>query len=166
MPVTPDEFRSTAAGRFPLVRKLTTVAELRRWYAEMREALKTSNHQRGGYKSQMTQSKKKAATLESENLTLQKEKEDLAENLRDVKIKYQGFAPLLRKLQRFEDAVNELRRLKLVVDEQSSDADYWSTNATEDLHRGVENFLAAVDAVMDMDELDPDILVTLDLEVP
>ena len=164
MPVTPDEFRRTAAGRFPLVHRLITFAELRRWYAEMREALKTSNRQRGGYKGWMTQWKKKVATLESENLALQKEKEDLAENLRDVKIKYQGFAPLLSKLQRFEDAVNELRRLKLVVDEQVIDAGYWPRNTTEDLHRGVDNFLEDVDDLMD--GVDPDIPVSLDLEVP
>ena len=56
---------------------------------------------------------------------------------------------VLAKLEHFENAVDELRRLKLVADEQSLAAGYWAANAQNDLRSGVDEFLEAVDQLMD-----------------
>ena len=45
--------------------------------------------------------------------------------------------------------MDELRRLKLVVDEQSLSVGYWSAKAQNDLRSGVDDFLEAVDQLMD-----------------
>lgn len=56
----------TGASRFPLVNKLVQFADLRSYYAEMREALKNSNPQAGAYKALVTRWKNKAEGLELE----------------------------------------------------------------------------------------------------
>jgi hypothetical protein len=54
------------ARRFPLVHKLIQFADLRRYYSEMREALKSANRQAGSYKGWVTRFKNKAKGLELE----------------------------------------------------------------------------------------------------
>jgi hypothetical protein len=46
--------------------------------------------------------------------------------------------------------------MKLVADEQSIFTGYWSENAQKDLRSGVDNFLDAVDEVMDDEWVAPE----------
>jgi hypothetical protein len=63
---------------------------------------------------------------------------------------------VLSKLEHFENAVAELRRLKLVADEQSLSAGYWAASAQNDLRSGVDDFLEAVDEIMDDEWVAPE----------
>ena len=155
--------RGTAAKRFPLVHKLVQFADIRRYYAEMREALKDSNRQAGAYKGWVTRWKNKAEGLELERRRLEVEvethlhdKKVLSEQLRAITEDYQAMGTVLAKLEHFENAIDELRRLKLVADEQSLSAGYWSANAQNDLRTGVDDFLEAVDEIMDDEWVAPE----------
>ena len=161
-PTSPAK-RGTAAKRFPLVHKLVQFADLRRYYAEMREALKDSNRQAGAYKGWVTRWKNKAEGLELERKRLEVEVEThlhdkrvLSEQLRTITEDYQAMGTVLAKLEHFENAIDELRRLKLVADEQSLSAGYWSANAQNDLRTGVDDFLEAVDEIMDDEWVAPE----------
>ena len=161
-PAMPDKPKN-GAGRFPLVHKLVQFADLRRHYAEMREALKDSNRQAGAYKGWVTRWKNKAAALELQRKQLEVEverhlhdKKVLSDQLRDISEDYQAMGTVLAKLEHFENAVDELRRLKLVADEQVISAGYWSANAQNDLRTGVDNFLEAVDELMDDEWVAPE----------
>jgi hypothetical protein len=154
-PSAPKEAK-TGAGRFPLVHKLIQFADLRRYYAEMREALKASNRQAGAYKGWVTRWKNKAEGLELEKKRLEVEVEShlhdkkvLSDQLQRITEDYQAMGTVLAKLEHFENAIDDLRRLKLVADEQGLTAGYWSANAQSDLRAGVDNFLEAVDEIMD-----------------
>jgi len=46
--------------------------------------------------------------------------------------------------------------MKLVADEQSLSAGYWSSKAQNDLRLGVDDFLEAVDQLMDDDWVAPE----------
>ena len=161
-PTSPAK-RGTAAKRFPLVHKLVQFADIRRYYAEMREALKDSNRQAGAYKGWVTRWKNKAEGLELERKRLEVEVEThlhdkrvLSEQLRTITEDYQAMGTVLAKLEHFENAIDELRRLKLVADEQSLSAGYWSANAQNDLRTGVDDFLEAVDEIMDDEWVAPE----------
>ena len=154
-PATTDK-PGTGSKRFPLVHKLVQFADLRRYYGEMREALKASNRQAGAYKGWVTRWKNTAEGLELERKRLEVEvethlhdKKVLSEQLRAISEDYKSMGTVLAKLEHFENAVDELRRLKLVADEQSLSAGYWSANAQNDLRSGVDVFLEAVDQLMD-----------------
>ena len=154
-PATTDK-PGTGSKRFPLVHKLVQFADLRRYYGEMREALKASNRQAGAYKWWVTRWKNTAEGLEIERKRLEVEvethlhdKKVLSEQLRAISEDYQSMGTVLAKLEHFENAVDELRRLKLVVDEQSLSVGYWSAKAQNDLRSGVDDFLEAVDQLMD-----------------
>ena len=157
----PENIKSDAK-KFPLVHKLVQIADLRRHYAEMREALKASNRSAGAYKGWVTRWKNKAESLELEKKKLEVEIEShihdkniLTEQLRSISEGYQSIGEVLAKLEHFENAVSELRRLKLIADEQALQTGYWSANANSDLQKGVDNFLEAVDEIMD-DSWKPD----------
>jgi hypothetical protein len=77
------------------------------------------------------------------------DKKVLSEQLRAISEDYQSMGTVLAKLEHFENAVDELRRLKLIADEQSLSAGYWAANAQNDLRSGVDEFLEAVDQLMD-----------------
>ena len=161
-PLTADK-KPIGARRFPLVHKLIQFADLRRYYAEMREALKSANRQTGSYKGWVTRWKNKAEGLELERKRLAveveshvHEKKVLSEQLRSISEDYQAMGKVLAKLEHFENAVNDLRRMKLVADEQSIFTGYWSANAQKDLRSGVDNFLEAVDEVMDDEWVAPE----------
>jgi hypothetical protein len=153
----------TGAKRFPLVHKLVQFADLRRYYAEMREALKDSNRQAGAYKGWVTRWKNKAEGLELERQRLEvevatyvHEKKVISDQLKAITKDYQAMGQVLAKLEHFENAVDELRRLKLVADEQSLSAGYWSASAQSDLRSGVDDFLEAVDEIMDDEWVAPE----------
>ena len=165
MATTPNSPAKTRTGakRFPLVHKLVQFADLRRYYAEMREALKDSNRQAGAYKGWVTRWKNKAEGLELERQRLEvevatyvHEKKVISDQLKDITQKYQAMGAVLAKLDHFENAVDELRRLKLVADEQSLTAGYWSASAQSDLRSGVDDFLEAVDEIMDDEWVAPE----------
>ena len=69
-PATTDK-PGTGSKRFPLVHKLVQFADLRRYYWEMREALKASNRQAGAYKGWVTRWKNTAEGLELERKRLE-----------------------------------------------------------------------------------------------
>ena len=122
----------------------------------MREALKDSNRQAGAYKGWVTRWNNKAAGLELERKLLELEvethlhdKKVLSAQLQAISEDYQSMGTVLAKLEHFENAVDELRSLKLVADEQSLSAGYWSVSAQNDLRSGVDNFLEAVDQIID-----------------
>ena len=161
-PVTnsPDPAKEikTGAGRFPLVHKLVEFADIRRHYSEMRKALIDSNRQGGAYKGWITRWKNRynKENLENQKLKIEikqlwQDKKELADQIKDVSEKYKGMAVTLNKLQRFEDAVDQLRDLKLVVDDQVDSQGHWSSNSMLDLKQGVENFLQAVDKIVNDD---------------
>jgi hypothetical protein len=161
-PTSPAK-RETTSKRFPLVHKLVQFADLRRYYAEMREALKDSNRQAGAYKGWVTRWKNKAEGLELERKRLEVEvethlhdKKVLSDQLRAITEDYQAMGTVLAKLEHFESAIDELRRLKLEADEQSLTAGYWSANAQNDLRTGIDNFLEAVDEIMDDEWVAPE----------
>ncbi len=165
MPIAPTSpgKQSPASKRFPLVHKLVQFADIRRYYAEMREALKDSNRQAGAYKGWVTRWKNKAEGIELERKQLEVERDTLvhakkvlSEQLRTISEQYQGIGTVLAKLEHFENAVDGLRRMKLVADEQSLSAGYWSANAQKDLRMGVDNFLEAVDQLMDDEWVAPE----------
>jgi hypothetical protein len=129
----------------------------------MREALKDSNRQAGAYKGWVTRWKNKAAGLELERKRLELEvethlhdKKVLSAQLKAISEDYQSMGTVLAKLEHFENAVAELRSLKLVADEQSLSAGYWSVSAQNDLRSGVDNFLEAVDQINDDEWVAPE----------
>ena len=129
----------------------------------MREALKDSNRQAGAYKGWVTRWKNKAAGLELERKRLELEvethlhdKKVLSAQLQAISEDYQSMGTVLAKLEHFENAVDELRSLKLVADEQSLSAGYWSVSAQNDLRSGVDNFLEAVDQINDDEWVAPE----------
>ena len=129
----------------------------------MREALKDSNRQAGAYKGWVTRWKNKAAGLELERKRLELEvethlhdKKVLSAQLQAISEDYQSMGTVLAKLEHFENAVAELRSLKLVADEQSLSAGYWSVSAQNDLRSGVDNFLEAVDQINDDEWVAPE----------
>ena len=153
----------TGAKRFPLVHKLVQFADLRRYYAEMREALKDSNRTAGAYKGWVTRWKNKAEGLERERQRLEVEvathvhqKKVISDQLQAITADYQAMGTVLSKLEHFENAVAELRRLKLMVDEQSLSAGYWAATAQNELRSGVDDFLEAVDGIMDDEWVAPE----------
>ena len=153
----------TGAKRFPLVHKLVQFADLRRYYAEMREALKDSNRSAGAYKGWVTRWKNKAEGLELERQRLEVEvathvhqKKVISDQLQAITADYQAMDKVLSKLEHFENAISELRRLKLVADEQSLSAGFWTVNAQNDLRSGVDDFLEAVDEIMDDEWVAPE----------
>lgn len=162
-PSSPKQEAKTGAGRFPLVHKLVQFADLRRYYAEMREALKASNRQAGAYKGWVTRWKNKAEGLELEKKRLEVEvdthihdKKVLSDQLQRITDDYQAMGTVLAKLEHFENAIDDLRQLKLVADEQGLTSGYWSANANSDLRAGVDNFLEAVDEIMDDEWVAPE----------
>lgn len=129
----------------------------------MREALKDSNRQAGAYKGWVTRWKNKAAGLELERKRLELEvethlhdKKVLSAQLQAISEDYQSMGTVLAKLEHFENAVDELRSLKLVADEQSLSAGYWSVSAQNDLRSGVDNLLEAVDQIIDDEWVAPE----------
>jgi len=167
VPETVIPVATTGSRRFPLVHKLVQFADLRRYYAEMREALKDSNRKAGAYKGWVTRWKSKAEGLALEKKRLEVEvethlhdKKVLSDQLREITEDYQAMGTVLSKLEHFENAISELRRLKLVADEQGLLAGYWSVNAQNDLRTGVDNFLEAVDEIMDDEWVAPDTSVS------
>ena len=130
MPIAPTSpgKQSPGSKRFPLVHKLVQFADIRRYYAEMREALKDSNRQAGADKGWVTRWKNKAEgielerkQLEVERDTLVHDKKVLSEQLRTISEQYQGIGTILAKLEHFENAVDGLRRMKLVPELGSID---------------------------------------------
>ena len=115
----------TGAGRFPLVHKLIQFADIRRHYKDMREALIASNRQAGSYKGWVTRWKKKyeASELAQKKLEIEiaqhlADKQELADQIREISEKFQGMGTTLAKLEAFEAAVDNLSEMKSVVDEQ------------------------------------------------
>ena len=99
----------------------------------MREALKSANRQTGSYKGWVTRWKNEAEGLELERKRLAveveshvHEKKVLSEQLRSISEDYQAMGMVMSKLEHFENAVNDLRRMKLLADEQSIFTGYWS----------------------------------------
>ena len=144
MPPIENKTANVAAGRFPLVHKLVQFADIRRHYREMREALVASNRQAGSYKGWVTRWKKKHEASELENKKLEIEiaqhladKQELADQIREISEKFKGMGTTLAKLEAFEAAVEHLSEMKSFADDQKRASGNWSTNATEDLSRAV-----------------------------
>ena len=145
----------TGAGRFPLVHKLIQFADIRRHYKDMREALIASNRQAGSYKGWVTRWKKKyeASELAQKKLEIEiaqhlADKQELADQIREISQKFQGMGTTLAKLEAFEAAVDNLSEMKSVADEQQRATGYWSEKATKDLSRAVDTFLDTVDEIL------------------
>lgn len=60
-----------SATRFPLVHKLSTLADFRRWHKGMREALAASNRQAGAYEGWGKRWQKRLAAAECEKQMLE-----------------------------------------------------------------------------------------------
>ena len=145
----------TGAGRFPLVHKLVQFADIRRHYKEMREALIAANRQTGSYKGWVTRWKKKfeASELEQKRLEIEiaqhlADKQELADQIREISEKFQGMGTTLAKIEAFEAAVDNLSEMKSVADEQQRVTGYWSEKAIKDLSRAVDTFLDTVDEIL------------------
>jgi len=147
---------NTNATRFPLVHKLIKFADLRQNYSDMREALKDSNKKNGGYKSWITRWKNRyhKANLEIQKLEIEKkqlfhDKKELSDQIKEISQKYQGMGSTYKKLRDFEDAVDQLRDIKLSIDDQVTSEGTWTSNSMLDLQKAVETFLEAVDEIVD-----------------
>ena len=154
----PSKENLTSASRFPLVHKLIEFADIRRKYTEMRKALITSNRQAGASKGWITRWKNKynKANLDIKRLEVEKEQlwldnKDLTGQIQGLTEEYQGMSKILVKIEKFENAVDQLRDLKLVVDEQVASQGHWSSNSMLDMQRGVDNFLEAADEILNED---------------
>jgi len=147
--------QNVSAGRFPLVHKLVTFAALRRYYREMREALKASNRQAGAYKGRCTRLKRECEDLERKTKRLEIEivqhltdKHKLGNQVREISEKFQSIGTTLAKLEALEAAIDDLSKMKSVADEEQQAKGYWTTNAIKDLIRAVDSFLETVDKIL------------------
>ena len=151
--LTPENSsKATSATRFPLAHQLLTFAALRRYYAVMREALKTANRRAGAQKGLVTQKDKQLMQLQAEkqellayNERVRGENAEMAAVLSNVQTRVQQAGKL-------DLAIDALRQMKNVVDGQVTGSGYLSTNAMHDLSKGVENFLEAVEEIQDPEE--------------
>ena len=152
-PLAPENgVKATSANRFPLAHKLLTFADLRRYYASMREALKTANRRAGAQKGLVTRKDKQLMQLQAEkqellayNERVRGENAEMAAALSNVQIRVQ-------QAERLDLAIDALRQRKNVVDGQVIGSGYLSTNAMHDLSKGVEDFLEAVEEIQDPEE--------------
>ena len=62
----PADISMTAASRFPLVHKLIHFADLRNFYKDMLEALKSANRRAGAQQGLVTKARKKIEALQQE----------------------------------------------------------------------------------------------------
>ncbi len=146
---------NTSAKQFPLVHKLIKFADLRQNYSDMRQALKKANSKSGGYKSWITRWKNRyhKANLEIQKLEIEKkqlwqDKKELSDQIKEISQKYQSMGSTYKKLRDFENAVDQLRDIKLSIDDQVTSAGTWTSNSMVDLKTAVENFLEAVDEII------------------
>ena len=105
--------KATSATRFPLAHQLLTFAALRRYYASMREALKTANRRAGAQQGLVTRKEQKLAQLEKQVTALQAEKQELLAYNERVRGENAEMAAVLSNVQ---TRVQQAEKLDLAID--------------------------------------------------
>lgn len=145
----------TSASKFPLVHRIIELVDFKYWYALLRDTLIASNKKAGAYKGWVTRWKNKYinSELEKEQLVIEikqlnHDKIMLSDQIRESARKFESFGPTLAKLDRFEKAVDELRRSKYDADKQVQDQGRWSVNTMLDVQNALNSFIESVDEIM------------------
>ena len=151
--LTPENSsKATSATRFPLAHQLLTFAALRRYYASMREALKTANRRAGAQKGLVTRKEKQLMQLQAEKQELLAYNERVRGENAEMAAVLSNVQTRVQQAERLDLAIDALRQMKNVVDGQVTGSGYLSTNAMHDLSKGVEDFLEAVEEIQDPEE--------------
>jgi chromosome segregation ATPase len=150
----PAEIKQTSAGRFPLVHQLIHFADLRNFYKDMREALKSANRRAGAQQGLVTKARKKIEALELDLAAAQQEKEELLAYRQRAEQEASQLAELLPRLkgrmlqmQQIEQALSSLADVKEAVDQQDRQTGRPTPQSMQDLKRAVENLLERADAI-------------------
>jgi predicted nuclease with TOPRIM domain len=150
----PAEIKQTAAGRFPLVHQLIHFADLRNFYKDMREALKSANRRAGAQQGLVTKARKKIEALELDLAAAQQEKQELLAYRQRAEQEASQLAELLPRLkgrmlqmQQIEQALSSLADVKEAVDQQDRQMGSSTVQSMQDLKRAVENLLERADAI-------------------
>ena len=147
-PLAPENgVKATSATRFPLAHKLLQFADLRRYYAEMREALKTANRRAGAQQGLVTKKDQQLMELRAENEELLAYKKRTESEIAEMATRFRNFETRVQQAEKLELAIDTLRQMKNVVDGQVVGSGYMSINAMRDLSKGVEHFLETVEEV-------------------
>ena len=152
----------TSASKFPLVHRIIELVDFKYWYSLLRDTLIASNRKAGAYKGWVTKWKNKYVNSEIKNEQLMVEirqldhdKLMLTEQIRESAEKFKSFGPTVAKLERFEKAVDELRRSKYNADRQVHDHGRWSVNTMLDVQNALNSFIESVDEIMNVDSPEP-----------
>ena len=147
----------TSAKKFPLVHKIIELVDFKYWYALLRDTLIASNRKAGAYKGWVTKWKNKYVNseLKNEQLLLEIKQLDhdkvmLTDQIRESARKFESLGPTVAKLDRFEEAVEELRRSKYDADRQVQDQGRWSVNTMLDVQNALNSFIESVDEIMNV----------------
>ncbi len=150
----PAEIKQTAAGRFPLVHQLIHFADLRNFYKDMREALKSANRRAGAQQGLVTKARKKIEALELDLAAAQQEKHELLAYRQRAEQEASQLAELLPRLkgrtlqmQQIEQALSSLADVKEAVDLQDRQTGSPTLQSMHDLKRAVENLLERADSI-------------------
>jgi chromosome segregation ATPase len=150
----PAEIKQTSAGRFPLVHQLIHFADLRNFYKDMREALKSANRRAGAQQGLVTKARKKIEALELDLAAAQQEKQELLAYRQRAEQEASQLAELLPRLkgrmlqmQQIEQALSSLADVKEAVDQQDRQMGSSTLQSMQDLKRAVENLLERADAI-------------------
>jgi len=74
----------------------------------------------------------------------------LTDQIRESARKFESLGPTVAKLDRFEEAVEELRRSKYDADRQVQDQGRWSVNTMLDVQNALNSFIESVDEIMNV----------------
>jgi len=158
----PADISRTAASRFPLVHKLIHFADLRNFYKDMREALKSANRRAGAQQGLVTKARKKIEALQQELAAVEQERLELlayrdraeqeASQLAELMPRFRN---RLLQVQQIEQALTNLADVKEAVDQQDRHVGVPTETSMQDLKRAVEHLLERADAI-DFHEDEPE----------
>lgn len=134
--------------------QLIHFADLRNFYKDMREALKSANRRAGAQQGLVTKARKKIDALELDLAAAQQEKQELLAYRQRVEQEASQLADLLPRLkgrmlqmQQIEQALSSLADVKEAVDQQDQTMGSPTQQSMQDLKRAVENLLERADAI-------------------
>jgi chromosome segregation ATPase len=125
------------------VHQLIHFADLRNFYKDMREALKSANRRAGAQQGLVTKARKKIEALELDLAAAQQEKQELLAYRQRVEQEASQLAELLPRLkgrmlqmQQIEQALSSLADVKEAVDQQDQKMGSPTLQSMQDLERG------------------------------
>jgi septal ring factor EnvC (AmiA/AmiB activator) len=158
----PADISKTSASRFPLVHKLIHFADLRNFYKDMREALKSANRRAGAQQGLVTKARKQIEALQQELAVVEQERQELLAYRDRAEQEASQLAELLPRfrnrllqVQQIEQALANLADVKEAVDQQDRHVGVPTEQSMQDLKRAVEHLLERADAI-DFHEDEPE----------